>query len=59
MSTTNRGSNTQPPHQEYHARPGKRIKRATEELKRYLGVTRLTREQKSGVAMLINPLGRD
>lgn len=57
--STNRGSNKQPPQQEYHSRPGKRIKRATQEVKQLLGVGRLTREQKSGVALLVNPLSRD
>lgn len=57
--TTKRGPNRQPSRQEYHSRPGKRIKRATEEIKRYLGVSRLTPEQKSAVALLVNPLQRD
>lgn len=58
-TTKRRGDNREPPRQHYHARPGRRIKRATEEVKRYLGVSRLTREQKSAVALLVNPMTRD
>ncbi len=58
MSTpsTSRGSNRQPPRQQNHCRPGKRIKRATEEVKRLYNLSRLTPEQKSGVALLASPL---
>ncbi len=58
-STQKRGDNRQRPRQEYHARPGKRVKRLTEEVKRLYGLDRLTREQRSGVALLVNPLARD
>jgi hypothetical protein len=55
-STKTRGSNHQPPQQTYHARPGKRIKRATEQVKRLYGIDKLTPEQRSGIALLVNPL---
>ncbi len=57
--STQRGRNDQPSPQRYHARPGKRIKRATQEVKQYLGVGRLTRSQKSAVAQLVVPLERE
>ncbi len=56
---TKRGRNDQPPGQYYRCRPGRRIKRATEEVKRYLGVNRLTPDQKSAVALLVLPLQRE
>jgi hypothetical protein len=54
--TAKSGSNRQPPRQTEHARPGKRIKRATEAVKRLYNIDRLTPEQKSVVALLVNPL---
>ncbi len=55
-STQKRGDNRQRPRQEYHARPGKRVKRLTEEIKRLYNLDRLSPEQKSGIALLVNPL---
>ncbi len=55
-TTQKRGDNRQRPRQEYRARPGKRVKRLTEEIKRLYNIDRLTPEQRSGIALLVNPL---
>ncbi len=36
--------------------PRKRVKRLTEQVKRLYNIDRLTPEQKSGIALLVNPL---
>ncbi len=62
MSTTpatKRGSNRTPAGQAYSVRPSRQIKRATEAFKRLTGVSRLSPTQRSMVAYLTIPQGRD
>ncbi len=56
---TKRGRNDQPPRQHYHCRPGRRIKRTTETVKRLYNIDKLTPEQRSGIAFLTLPLARE
>ncbi len=57
--TTKRGLNKTPAGQVHSVRPSRQIKRATEAFKHLKGLSRLTPEQRSTIAYLTIPQGRD